>query len=54
LAKLKNFYNLENKYGYFGLDSLWALREGDKSKRLTVSGYPKSAKLHPDNCKKQM
>lgn len=24
LVKVKNFYNLEQKYGYFGLDSVWA------------------------------
>ena len=24
LVKLKNFYDLEQKYGYFGLDSVWS------------------------------
>jgi hypothetical protein len=26
LVKLKNFHNLEEKYGYFGLDSVWSFQ----------------------------
>jgi hypothetical protein len=41
LVKLKNFYDLEQKYGYFGLDSIWCFDRAQKESELIVAGYPR-------------
>jgi V8-like Glu-specific endopeptidase len=51
LVKLKNFHNLEEKYGYFGLDSVWSFQRAQTATELIVAGYPREVKGVAGKCK---
>lgn len=54
LVKLKNFYDLEQKYGYFGLDSIWSFKRANADSELIVAGFPREVKGVSGKCKTLM